>query len=118
MLLELILPSIKVLGTKQVFNIEKCVPMVMIVMFVTILSVQFDHEHQDCTVFTFSLNACLSAVNEHNGQYGMEKTIQNTSEEGVLQYYLHICKHSDKIYTLCFNNLGCCVLCVLFSKHK
>ena len=47
--------------------------MVVIVMFVVVLSVLFDHEHQDCTVFTFSLNVCISAVNEHRGQYGMEK---------------------------------------------
>ena len=38
------------------------------------------------------------------------KTIKNRSEEGVLQYYLHICEHSDKIYILCFNNHVCCVL--------
>jgi len=44
----------------------------MIVMFVTVLLVPFDYEHQDCTVFTFPWNVCLCAVNEHHGQYGME----------------------------------------------
>jgi len=46
--------------------------MVVIVMFVTLLSVPFDNEYQDCTVFTFSLNACLSAISEPHGHYGME----------------------------------------------
>lgn len=41
-------------------------------MSVTVLTVPFDHEHQDCTVCIFSLNVCVSAMSEHHGQYGMQ----------------------------------------------
>ena len=57
-----------------------------------------------------------ATIKTMDSMYG--KTIQNTFEEDVLQYYLCICKHSDKIYTLCFNNHDCYVLHVLFSKHN
>jgi hypothetical protein len=88
----------------------------MIVIFVTVLSVPIDSEHQDCTVFTFSLNACLSPVNEHHGHYGLENHTEHIWGRCTAILFTH-CKHSNKICTLRFNNLGCCVLHVLFSKH-
>jgi hypothetical protein len=116
MLLEHILPSVNVLRNEQVLTLKMhsdghncylCDSFVSPIWFWTsgLLYLHFRWMYVD----TQQMNTMNSVVC---------KTIQNTSEEGVHQYYLHICKRSDKIYTLSFNNHDCSILHVSFSKCK